>query len=171
MKIVTRRNHRAKVRGLLSASIAVLAALMTGCGQSDIQLPRNTQTIGGMTIDIGVIPAEVVQGHSTIPGDPKAMHGGTPANSGSHHLVVALFDDKTGVRITDARIRAGVADLSDDPTPDRILEPMEVSGAMTYGNFFLMQGKRDWKIRLEIRRSSTAPPVEADFAYGHDSDG
>jgi len=155
-----------------SAKAAILAAFtvfVTGCGQSDVRLPRSTQTIDGMTIYIGVIPAELVQDHSTKPSDPKAMHGGTPANLGSHHLVVALFDDKTDARITGARIRAGVAKGSDEPEPETILESMEINGSMSYGNYFLMQGTGDWKIRLEIRRSSTAPPVEVDFAYGHDT--
>ena len=152
-----------------AAVLVVSAVFLTGCSQSDVRLPRSTQTIDGMTIFIGVIPAELVQDHSTRPGDPQAMHGGTPANLSSHHLVVALFDAKTDARITDAQIRAGVAKRSDDPVLEKVLEPMEINGAMSYGNFFLMQGTGDWKIRLLIRRSSTAPPVEADFAYGHDT--
>ncbi|MGL1549016.1 hypothetical protein ACSTJL_23665, partial [Vibrio parahaemolyticus] len=67
-------------------------------------------------------------------------HGGTPPYSKSHHLVVALFDAKTGTRITDARIRAGVGNRSYNHEPDKTLEPMEINGAMSYGNFFLLQG-------------------------------
>ena len=59
----------------------------------------------GMTIYLGVLPAELVRGHPTQLGDPKAMHGGTLSYQASHHIVVALFDARTAARITDARIR------------------------------------------------------------------
>ena len=123
-----------------------------------------------MTIDLGVMPAELVQGHSTQPGDPQALHGGTPGNSDSHHIVVALFDARTGIRISDARIRAGVGRHSYDHAPDTWLEPMQINGTMTYGNFFLMQGAGEWRIHLEISRPGLTRPSEVDFAYEHSAD-
>jgi len=162
-----RRSCMPTYRGALIA-IGLGLLLLVACGSND--LPRNTQTVDGITIYIGVIPAELVQGHSTSPGDPKALHGGTPPNRNSHHLVVALFDAKTGARITDAQIRAGVGHRFEKPVPDTVLAPMEINGAMSYGNFFLMQGTGDWKIHLDIRRSDLAHPVEADFSYGHIAD-
>lgn len=152
----------------IAAVPAVLA--LAGCLNSQSGLPRDTQTVGGMTIDIGVMPADLVRGHTTEPGDPLSMHGGTPPKRASHHLVVALFDAKSGERITDAIVRAGVADHDADPVPATVLEPMRIASAMSYGNFFLMSGGADWRIRLEIRRSSNATPVLADFAYSHPVD-
>lgn len=152
------------------AAFAALPAAMlalAGCGSEPVGLPRDTQTIAGMTIYIGVIPAELVRDHPTAIGDPKALHGGAPKYGGSHHLVVALFDDRTGARITDARIHAGVAEFAREPGVNTPLEPMEISGAMSYGNFFPMPGSGDWRIRLEIRRTNDTSPARADFAYGH----
>lgn len=123
----------------------------------------------GLTIDLGVLPAELVQGHSTTEGDPEAMHSGTPAWVGSHHVVVALFDAKTGVRITDARVRAGVGSRSYDHEPDKWLEPMQIAGTTTYGNFFLMPGREVYRIHLQIYRTGSAQPIRADFAYEHPS--
>lgn len=145
---------------------AAFGVLIWGCSDY-ADLPRSTQTVDGMTVYLGVIPAELVQGHSTAPGDPQALHGGTPQKSSSHHIVVALFDAKTGARITDARIRAGAGDRSYNHEPERSLEPMEINGAMSYGNFFLMQGAGAWRIHLEILRVGASRPVEADFAYEH----
>lgn len=150
-------------------SIVAFGILVSGCSDY-ADLPRNTQTVDGMTIDLGVLPAELVQGHATVPGDPNALHGGTPSYSGSHHIVVAVFDAKTGARITDARIRAGVGDRSYNHEPDKSLEPMEINGMMTYGNFFLMQGAGVWRIHLQILRPGASRPVEADFAYEHAPD-
>lgn len=152
--------------------VAVLCGALTvvGCGPSVSSLPRNTQTVNGMTIDIGVIPAELVQGHSIEPGDPKALHGGTPKDSSSHHLIVALYDAKTGARIADARIKAGVGNRSYNHEPDTWLEPMQIDGTTTYGNFFLLQGEGVWRIHLEILRAGAPRPIEADFAYEHPPD-
>jgi hypothetical protein len=81
--------------------------------------------------------------------------------------VVALFDAQTGARITDARIRAGVGDRSHNHEPDSSLEPMQIDGMMSYGNFFLLQGAGTWRIHLEILRAGALRPIEADFAYEH----
>ena len=157
---------RMQLQRVLGVAIVVSAISAFGCGQGS-QLPRYSQTVDDMTIDLGVMPAELVQGHSTKMGDSKALHGGTPAYRASHHIVVALFDSTTGARITDARIRARVADRSDNHEPDRWLEPMQIDGTMTYGNFFLIQGAGEWRIHLEINRPGRSRPTEADFAYEH----
>ena len=149
-----------KWQGLLIAVIV----MVSGCS-NNADLPRNKQTVGGMTIELGVMPAERVKGHSTAPGDPNAMHGGTPPNSNANHIVVALFDAKTGARVTDAQIRAGVGNRWYNHEPDRFLEPMEISGTTSYGNFFSMQAAGIWRIHLVIRRPGMTRPVEADFGY------
>ena len=117
------------------------------------------QTVEGMTIYLGVMPAELVQGHSTMPGDPKALHGGTPPNRSSHHIVVALFDAQTGARITDAQIQAGVGNRSDDHPPDTVLAPMEINGAMAITiagctAWNQLEGKLQPKISLRVKRSA-----------------
>ncbi len=163
---VHRPPERASRRALLAA-VGLASLLLAACGRD---LPHTTQTVDGMRIYLGVMPAELVRGHSTTHGDPQALHGGTPPGRSSHHIVVALFDVKTGARITDAEIRAAVRDRSDNHAPDTVLAPMEINGAMSYGNFFLMEGAGLWRIHLEIRRPGAAHPVAADFAYEHKPD-
>jgi hypothetical protein len=155
---------RALAMGVLAA-----AALSTGCG-GDSQWPRNEQTVDGMTVDLGVMPAELVRGHPTAPADPNAMHGGTHKHSGSHHIIVALFDAKSGARISDATIRAGVGNRSYNHEPDTWLEPMQINGTITYGNFFLMPASGLWRIHLQIYRTGVLKPTEATFAYEHPDD-
>jgi hypothetical protein len=167
--------RRVEARELAGAGFgraAVAAAAVSGflalaaCG-SDRDLSRNEQTVGGITIELGVIPAEEVPEYSTKVGDPNALHGGAPPHSGSHHIVVALFDGKSGARISDARVRAGVGNRSYDHEPDTWLEPMQIAGATTYGNFFAMPGVGLWRIHLEIFPAGARQPVRADFAYEH----
>jgi hypothetical protein len=91
------------------------------------------------------------------------MHGGTPAGMGSHHVMVALFDAATGARITDARVSASI----DGKPPTKPLEPMEVNGLTTYGNFFALSGPAVRRIHVEIVPSGKSEPIEADFAFEH----
>jgi hypothetical protein len=144
--------------------IAAFGILVLGCNDY-ADLPRSTQTVDGMSVYLGVMPAELVQGHSTVPGDPKALHGGTPQKSSSHHIVVALFDAQTGARITDARIRAGVGDRSYNHE-GHLFEPMK-STHDELRQFLPTQGAGAWRIHLEILRAGASRPIEADFAYEH----
>ena len=150
------------------APAVAIAFLLTSCG-GRADLPRDTQVVDGLTIDIGVVPAALVQGHATDPANPAAMHGGTPSGGASHHLVVALFDTKTGARIADARVRAAVGHRSYDHEPDKPLEPMQIAGTTTYGGFFQMPDGDRWTIHLSIERPG-ARPVQAQFAYEHPGD-
>ncbi len=150
----------------IAIGVLAFAALGVGCGR-DNALPRSEQTVDGMTVDLGVVPAELIRGHSVTPGDPGALHGGTPKDIGSHHIIVALFDAASGARITDARIRAGVDTRGNDRQPDIWLEPMQINGTLTYGQFFLIQAPGLWRIHLEIYRPGVPKPSRADFAYEH----
>lgn len=150
----------------IAALMAAVGPMAVGCS-NDSELPRNSQTVDGITIELGVLPAELLQGHLKAPDDPKALHGGTASYTGSHHIVVALFDANTGERITNVRIRAGAGNRSYNHEPDKVLEPMEINGAMTYGNFLSMPGEGVWRIHLEILRVGAPHSVEADFAYEH----
>jgi hypothetical protein len=144
----------------LLATITMAGAL--GC-RGDASLPRGEQTVDGVAVYLGIVPAALVQGHSTKPGDPQALHGGTPAVAASHHVMVALFDAETGARITVARVQASVGG-----SVARMLEPMEVNGLMTYGNFFALGRPGVERIRVEILLPGEPTPIEANFAYQHD---
>lgn len=145
----------------LLAAVAVAAGVL-GCAR-DADLPRSEQTVEGVKIYLGIVPAALVQGHSTTPGDPQALHGGTPAGSDSNHVMVALFDAASGARITDARVSASIGGGS----AAKPLEPMEVNGLMTYGNFFALSSPEVRRIHVEILAVGKPAPIEADFAYGH----
>lgn len=149
-------------RGACLATLVVLAGVVA-CVRDD-DLPRSEQTVEGVTIYLGIVPAALVQGHSTIPGDPRALHGGTPSGSDSHHVMVALFDAVTGARITDARVEAGTG----GGPHEKPLEPMEVNGQMTYGNFFALEDRRVRRIRVEVALPGRATPIDASFSYRHE---
>ena len=147
-------------RACLLAALALTGVV--GCGR-DGDVPRSEQTVDGVTIYLGIVPAALVQGHSTTPGDPKALHGGAEPDAKSHHIMVALFDAGSGARIADASVLASAGGAAGA----KPLEPMEVNGLMTYGNFFALGDRGVWHIRVEIALPGRAESIAAQFAYEH----
>src|SRR5665648_1163295 len=54
------------------------------------------QTVGNITIYLGLLPADMIRGQ-TQDHPVDTMHGGVPSGSGEYHILVALFDAKTGL--------------------------------------------------------------------------
>ncbi|MEA3220729.1 hypothetical protein [Immundisolibacter sp.] len=123
------------------------------------------QTVDGMRVYVGVLPAAMVEGHP--PGHPEAaMHGGPPRGRHRFHVLVALFDAGSGERIAGAEIEAGVAEVGLAGTQRR-LEPMVIAGTETYGGYFKLDGDNPFRITLDIRRPGAQRASRAEFEYRH----
>lgn len=103
--------------------------------------------VGGMDVYIGMIPAEVIQGR-VLPKETK-MHGGAPQGEDRYHLVVALFDSKTGARISDGRVTANIAGLGLGGST-KVLGRMKVNDVVTFGNYFAINENTPYRIRLKL---------------------
>ncbi|HSD41310.1 MAG TPA: hypothetical protein VLD36_05535 [Burkholderiales bacterium] len=123
------------------------------------------KTVGGYAIYIGILPAQVVQGHARE--HPEGtMHGGAPSGRHQYHLVVALFDAATGARVDDAQVTAKVGEPGLAPVEKR-LEPMPIAGAMSYGNYFPIPAPGPYRIDLRVVRRGSGTPVDASFTHSH----
>jgi hypothetical protein len=143
----------------LIAAVVTLAVICSALAQAD----PLSKTIGGVAFYLGVVPAEIVRGHPS--GHPEStMHGSPPKESGARHLVVALFDAKTGVRIVDASVSARVEQVG-LAAEQKDLEPMKIAGTLTYGNFYLMQSGGIYKIKIAVKKKGTSNRIEAEFEY------
>lgn len=120
---------------------------------------------GGLEIFYGVVPAEILLGHS---GDheERRMHGGIPRGGGQHHVIVSLFDGKTRQRVEGAAVTARVGEIGLG-SQEKKLEPMQFGGTATYGNYFSMAAPGPYRVELVIRRASGAQTVKATFEYSH----
>jgi hypothetical protein len=78
--------------------------------------------------------------------------------------MVALFETKTGARITDAQVGARLVSPSQS-APETKLEPMAIAGAQTYGNYFDMTAGGSYRIDVSIRRPGYAEPIHATFHW------
>jgi hypothetical protein len=126
----------------------------------------NYKVVGGLAVYLGVLPAAMVKGHPT--GHPEAtMHGGVPAGTHEYHLVIAVFDAATGVRVENAEVTASVSGLGHVGESQLKLEPMAIAGTVTYGGFVNLPGTDRYQIGVEIRVPGRNAPVRVDFAYEH----
>lgn len=107
----------------------------------------NRQVVDGVAVYFGLLPAELVRGHPREHPE-SGMHGGVPV--GESHVLIALFDDKTGKRIEKAEVTATITG------PERLrlsktLEPMTMAGTVTYGNYFYLTGHGPYQIAVRVR--------------------
>jgi hypothetical protein len=145
--------------------LALLGALLWALLLPALHAADYMKTAGGLAIYLGVLPAELAQGHP--PQHPEGrMHGGVPSTKRQHHVVAAVFDTKDGSRVTDAQVTAGVAEVGLGRTEKR-LEPMVIDKTISYGNYFSMGGPGPYRIEIKVLRAAGHRPVTAVFEYSH----
>jgi hypothetical protein len=119
------------------------------------------QIVDGVAVYFGMMPAELVRGHP--PEHPEGqMHGGTPV--GENHIMVALFEDKTGKRLTGAEVSARVTGEGGLDVRKR-LDSMLIAGAQSYGNYFYLPGTGPYRIDVRIRLPGAARELRATFTW------
>lgn len=119
----------------------------------------------GFAVYMGVLPAQILRGNADA-SNLVTMHGGLPAGRGSHHLVVAIYDERTQRQVEGADVVADVTSLGLGPTR-RKLEPMPIGTSVTYGNFFPMSGSGSYTIQVTIHVPGQARTTEVQFKYSH----
>lgn len=124
------------------------------------------KNVGNFWVYLAVMPADFVAG-------PRAAEpGATPFQPGSardtHHLMVSLFDYRTGGRITEAVVEARVAGLGFSGVK-KALENTSAAGAPVYGGLFPMSGRGPFRIDVEFRTPAATGPQHATFYFTHPS--
>src|SRR5574341_2247060 len=136
---------RRTVLKLLAGGLAIGASgLAPGAWAADFEPEKQ---VDDMRVYLGVLPSELIS-HSLR----EQEDGGIPRGRGWHHVLVALFDNKTGERITDADVTARVEGVAGVQSGEKRLEPMQIAGSPSFGNFFLMPGRDPYSIHLKINR-------------------
>lgn len=141
--------------------MAALIVLVTAASAHAVESGQHAM-VQGIEIYYGLMPAQVAGKHP-LPHEERAMHGGVSTGKDAYHLVIALFDT-AGKRITEADVRATVADLGLAGTRKQ-LEPMRIDEATSFGGYFILSGDGPYRIAIEIRLPGTVKPIEALFEY------
>jgi hypothetical protein len=160
-EVCRRGAGRRQALWLAAIAMLIIAARPAAGGFSD----STSRQAGGLTVDLAVIPASFVLGHSPEH-TGQGVHGGRSSSRYSHHLIVAVFDSQSGLRVTDATVRVFITS-SHHPAEHADLEPMALGGAATYGGFVDMPPRDTYHISVEVRRGEGMAPVTADFWHRH----
>lgn len=124
------------------------------------------QVVDGVVIYLGIIPAQMILGHDKEHAE-STMHGGIPSKSHRYHLIVALFNQTTNQRITDADVTATVEEIGLAGTT-KTLEPMKIADTITFGNYFKIDSMNLYRITIQINRiDSQEKNIKATFTQEH----
>jgi hypothetical protein len=155
-------------------SLTALGTLMSRdaamAAERDVAIAAETEqstTAGGLTIYLGVVPAEIVKGPPKHVNLSKGPHDYQISSKSPHeyHVVAAIFDAKSGERISDAAVTAEVSGLGLSGSKEK-LEPMQIAGTTAYGGFFDLPGSDLYTVKLTVERTG-ASPVDLQFKYDH----
>ena len=149
----------------LRYSTAGICALLLALTSLAAHAVENNQhkIVDGVSIYIGVLPAEMLLGHPKGH-EEREMHGGVPAGTNRYHVVVALFDAVSGKRITNAQVKIGGASIGMAAARKKA-EPMLVNNLVAYGNYVALPGQGPYKILIEIKRPGVSKFIEVEFEY------
>lgn len=161
-------NHRLSAAWMRARFFWVaLLVLLSGFSSAYAEVPGQPVRKDGLTIYYGVLPAAMVAQQEQAAG--KHMQPTNAAGADTHHLVVAIFDEQTGNRLSEASVQARVEPLG-GASQEKPLEPMKISDTVTFGNFFRMEGDMPYVIHLRIHRNEGSPSdVEIALRYRHPS--
>ena len=143
------------------AIFALAGALSLAFGFNGVVVAAETdqsKTAGGVTVYLGVVPAEIVKGLPASGSAERPMHGRTPKGPHEYHIVAAVFDAASGARVSDAVVTADVSGLGLAGNKKK-LEPMQIAGTTTYGGFFDLPGFDIYTVKLTVERGGTGPAV------------
>lgn len=144
----------------------IWTALIAAALWSWLPAPVAAQAVGSTAVYLGVMPAELIQGHAPDRLEGR-MHGGPPEDRHAEHIVVALFDTQSGARIEDATVSATITGHGGLDPIETDLEPMRIAGVITYGGFVSFPGEGGYTIEILVRRPGDAPPTRITFDYEH----
>jgi hypothetical protein len=144
----------------LAGCLAAGLSMITLPSRADIQEPAKSSH--GLIVYAGVMPGFIVKGHPQS--HPEAtMHGGPPFGSGSFHLVFAIFDEKTGARVEDARVSAKISLRGHLESQAISLDRMTIGDAVTYGGYVTYGSTGLHAIDVSIERPGLPEPVHVQF--------
>ncbi|WP_156668640.1 iron transporter [Rhizobium aegyptiacum] len=152
-------------RNLLTL-LAIICLVLALSPASAVAEEENYRVDDGVGVYLGILPAAIVRGH------PKAhaegsMHGGAPVGTHQFHIVVAIFDTRSGLRIENASVKATVSGFGHTGIKTIDLQPMKIAGTVTYGNFVTLPGTDRYDIGVEIDAPGRQYPVLVSFRYQH----
>ncbi|MEJ7930217.1 hypothetical protein WG922_09540 [Ramlibacter sp. AN1015] len=137
--------------GLVFAALAV-AAVAAGAQE---RMERE-----GVVLYWGLVPSALV----SQPHAQEDLHGGRPPGGGRlNHLVIALFDARSGARIDNAVVRAQLSEPGIVDAPAKYLVPMPVNGQASFGQVFGTVYGGPYRFRVYVQLQQRPQEIQFDF--------
>lgn len=152
-----------RLNGLLGALLTGL--LVTFPAAASAGHLERSQVVDGMIVYLGIMSAEVLRQHPDR--YPEHARGEIPSGRNMYHVLVTLFDNTSGERITDADVKARVSPLG-LAGPKKDLHPMSEAGALCYCGYFELSPTDTYVIKVQIRRPGVPRVIEVEFLHRPD---
>ena len=147
----------------LISKLLMIMVLFAFTGEATLASDASlNKKIDGMDIYMGIT-------HANLPGtdlsaQKMAMNYGLKGKK--HHITVALFDDKTGQRITDAKVIAVIGEMGLSSNRKKLRQE-KFGEAVSYGRDFYLSKEGPYWIDLKIKRNGVKQATLTRFEWNH----
>jgi hypothetical protein len=144
----------------LTLALAIAASLLGSCGPAPAQ--GQSQVIDGLRLDYGLAAGQDAASH--LPAHPESsMPAGARGAEHSYHVVLAVFEARSGRRITDAEVGVSLGRAHGHGSVILPMELMDVPGEETYGRFVTMPEPGRYRLEFRVRPRGQQQSVRARF--------
>lgn len=153
---------RLGVIGLLGLTLTIITVPVSA---SDAGLIKESSSY---RVYLGIVPARLLKKTPTLLDKDKSLHGGLDSQlSDSQHVMVAIYRKSDNQKVLSATVTAEIRPdkLFDWTKIKKPLEKMQTSGTVTYGNFFLFDGKGEYEIDVTIYETNADRPEDVSFEF------
>lgn len=151
-------------RVLAPLAFAVATMIVSPAAAQSVTGATSGQFVqAGLEIDYAIIPASTLKAYP-LGDEERNMHGGIPNNPHANHFMVAVFDAQTHQRISEASISASVWEIGANGQT-RMLEPMDIESAVTYGNYFDIWPATHYRVTMSVTAPQLMSPHEVQFQF------
>lgn len=151
------------LRGIFTA-LAGLGLLTSALAADDAGFVKKA---GDYTVYLAIMPAELVRG-PIAPEVPGASPQRAPAARDTHHVVISIFESRSGMRVSGFDVKARVSALGFSGEK-RDLEPIRIGGAAAYANSFPMLGRGPFRVDVEFAAHGGVHAQRTTFYFTHPS--
>lgn len=120
---------------------------------------------GDFSVYLAVMPSVMITGPDNIPESAASPYQATAAKD-SHHVMVSIFEYRSGKRISKAAVSARIAGLGFSGEK-KTLKPVEVAGATVFANSYSMIGRGPFRVDIQFQISPGSHPEHATLYFTH----
>lgn len=146
------------------ASHGIALMLMLIVGFSTAGAASNTgrhQVIDGVSIYLGILPVQMAKSEADELNLPAKVY----TKKDDYYVLFAMFDAKSGRRITDAQVKARVMALGGLDFSEKKLAPIHIEKLISYGNYFRLADPDLYHIQVWITLAGSSQPLTGTFDY------